>query len=183
LSSNNFPPFSILVVDDEPSILMSISGVLRAGGINNVLCLNDSRKVMETLSGQESGVLLLDLTMPHISGQELLRKTQQEFPDLVVIIITGNSEISMAVECMKSGAFDYLVKPVENSKILATAKRAIEIQELKRENRLLKEHLFTKELEYPEAFSEIITRNEKMRSIHLYVEAIAKTSQTVLIMT
>lgn len=181
MSSNPFPPFSILVVDDEPSILISTSGVLRAGGINNVLCLNDSREVMETLSGQESGVLLLDLTMPHISGQELLRKTQQEYPDLIVIIITGDSEVSMAVKCMKSGAFDYLVKPVENSKMLATVKRAIEIQELKRENRVLKEHLFTKELENPEAFSEIITRNEKMRSIHLYVEAIAKTAQTVLI--
>ena len=158
-----------------------MSLTLKSSGINNIICTKDSSEVLDILSKQEIGVILLDLIMPHISGEELLPIIRLDFPDIPIIIITGNTEVSIAVECMKMGAFDYLVKAVEDSKLIATVKRAIEIQELKKENSNLKKHFFSNELEHPEAFSEIVTGNDRMRSIFLYVEAIAKSSQAVLI--
>ena len=181
MSVEIFPSFSVLIVDDEEPVLNSLSGVLESGGITNIICTMDSREVLDILPGREIGVVLLDLTMPYLSGQELLPLIHLDFPDLPVIIITGNSELPTAVECMKMGATDYLVKAVEDSKLIATVKRAIKTQELKREISTLTKHLVSNELEHPEAFSEIVTNNDKMRAIFLYVEAIAKTAQPVLI--
>lgn len=181
MSINLFPSFPVLIVDDEEHVLKSLSGVLKSSSINNIICTKDSREVLEILSKQEIEIILLDLTMPYITGEELLPIIHMDFPDLPIIIITGNTEVSTAVECMKMGAADYLVKAVEDSKLIATVKRAIEIQELKMENITLKKHFFSNELEHPEAFSEIVTGNDRMRSILLYVEAIAKSAQSVLI--
>lgn len=181
MDMERFPSFSVLIVDDEEYVLNSLSGVLESGGITNIICTRDSREVLDLLYSREVGVVLLDLTMPHLTGQELLPLIHLDFPDLPVIIITGNTELPTAVECMKMGATDYLVKAVEDSKLIGTVKRAIETQELKREISSLTKHLVSHELEHPEAFSEIVTNNDKMRAIFLYVEAIAKTAQPVLI--
>jgi len=181
MNKDIFPLFPVLVVDDEEQILHGISGNLRFDCINNIITCQDSRRVMEILFKQEIEVLLLDLSMPYITGQELLPEIRKEFPELPVIIITGVTEVEIAVECMEMGIFYYLVKVIERSKLLATVKRAIEIRELRRENSSLKEHFFSNDLEYPEAFSEIVTNNMKMRSVFLYVESIAKTNKSVLI--
>ncbi len=181
MNTDHNSAIAVIIVDDEDPVLLSLSSVLKSVGINNIICLNDSRVALETVSKQESSVLLLDLTMPYLSGEDLLPQIRKGYPDLPIIIVTGNTEVNTAVECMKAGAFDYLVKPVESSKLIATVKRAIEIQELKRENETLKRHLFSNELENPEAFSDIITNNKKMQSLLLYIEAIAGTAQTVLI--
>lgn len=179
--TNIYPPFPVVIVDDEEPILTSVRGVLEFAGINNVVCINDSRAVTEELSHHETAVVLLDLTMPHLSGQELLPRINNDFPGIPVLIVTGNSEVSTAVECMKEGAFDYLVKPVESSKLIATVRRAIQLLELQIENRTLRSHLVSNTFEHPEAFERIVTKSEKMRSALLYVEAVSRTAQTVLI--
>jgi DNA-binding NtrC family response regulator len=169
------------MVDDEVQALDSFETVLLFASINNILRCQDSRDVMPLLSRQEIEVMLLDLSMPHISGEELLSIVTKDFPEIPVIIITGSNDVETAVACMKTGAFDYMVKPVEKSRLISGLKRAIEIRELQRENRLLKAHVLFDQLEHPEAFSEIITDSEAMRSIFQYIEAISSTSQPVLI--
>lgn len=181
MSSLKFPTFPVLIVDDEKHVLDTLSNTLKSNRINNVIGCHDSRQVMEILSRQEIEVLLLDLTMPHISGQELLSIISQEYPEISVIIITGATEVSTAVECMKMGVFDYLVKVVESRKLVATVSRAIEIRELKRENSSLKQHLFSNELRHPDAFSGILSNNKTMHSIFMYIESISNTSHPVLI--
>ncbi|MBA7476876.1 MAG: response regulator [Spirochaeta sp.] len=176
-----FPATPVLIIDDEEHILESLRVDLSSNGITNIICVKDSRRVLEILAKQEIWVILLDLTMPYISGEELFSIIRQDYPDLPIIIITGNTEVSTAVECMKMGAFDYLVKAVESSKLIAAVSGAIKIQELKHEIINLKKHLVSNEFEHPEVFSEIVTDNNRMRSILLYVEAIAKTAQVVLI--
>jgi DNA-binding NtrC family response regulator len=111
----------------------------------------------------------------------LLSLVTKDFPEVPVIIITGSNDVETAVACMKSGAFDYMVKPVEKSRLISGVKRAIELRELQRENRLLKARVLSGEMEHPEAFSEIITDSEVMRSIFQYIEAISTTPQPVLI--
>jgi DNA-binding NtrC family response regulator len=82
---------------------------------------------------------------------------------------------------MQHGAFDYIVKPIEKSRLVSATRRAVELRELQRENRLLKTHVLSNKLENPEAFAEIVTNSNAMRSIFQYVEAIAASPRPVLI--
>jgi DNA-binding NtrC family response regulator len=169
------------MVDDEAQALDSFETTLLFANINNILRCQDSRDVMPLLSSQKVEAMLLDLSMPYVSGEELLSLVTKDFPEIPVIIITGSNDVETAVACMKSGAFDYMVKPVEKSRLISGVKRAIDLRELERENRLLKARVLSSEMEHPEAISEIITDSEAMRSIFQYIEAISNTTQPVLI--
>ncbi|HSR35711.1 MAG TPA: response regulator, partial [Desulfurivibrionaceae bacterium] len=101
-------PFQpVLLVDDEEAWLHSFSLTLRSVGINNITCCADSRKVLGLLAEQPASVVVLDLTMPHLSGEELLPQLVAEHPGIPVIIITGLDLVDTAVNCMRLGAFDY----------------------------------------------------------------------------
>ena len=176
-----YPRLPLLIVDDESQALDSFEIALRSGKINHFIRCQDSREVQSILSGHEVEAVLLDLKMPHITGDDLLPVIITDFPEIPVIIITGADDVETAVKCMRAGAFDYIVKPVEKSRMLAGVKRAIEIRELQRENRLLKAQVLSPELIHPEAFSEIISNSTAMKSIFRYVEAIAVSPQPVLI--
>ena len=175
------PQRPILVVDDEEHILLAIDTALRMAGINNVMTCQDSREVTSLLQRHEAEVVLLDLTMPHIGGEELLTIINCEFPHIPVVIVTGSLDVETAVRCMKSGAFDYVVKPVEEARLIAAVSRGIDFRELQRENVALKQHILSDALEKPHLFEEVITINKKMYSIFQYIESIAQTSQPVLI--
>jgi DNA-binding NtrC family response regulator len=181
MNASLYPSLPVLMVDDEEQALDSFEAVLLFASVNNIIRCVDSREVVPLLSRQEIEVMLLDLSMPHISGDELLSLVTKDFPEVPVIIVTGSNDVETAVACMKSGAFDYMVKPVEESRLISGLKRAIEIRELQRENRLLKAHVLSDQLEHPEAFSEIVTSSENMRSIFQYIEAISISPQPVLI--
>jgi DNA-binding NtrC family response regulator len=176
-----YPICPVLIVDDETEALTSSEMALRSASVNHIVKCQDSREVMPLLSRQEMEVILLDLSMPHLSGEELLSLIRHDFPEIPVIIITGSNDVDTAVECMKAGAFDYMVKPVEKSRFISGVKRAIQLCELQRENRSLKAQVLSDDLEYPEAFQDIVTRSETMRSIFQYIEAISRSPQPVLI--
>ena len=176
-----FPSLPVLLVDDEEQFLLSASFVLSADGINNIVTCQDSREVMPALSQRDFSVVVLDMNMPHLPGWELLPMIVRDFPDTPVIIITGIDEVTTAVDCMKSGARDYIVKPVDDERFLAVIKLAIEMKEIQSENALLKEYLLSDKLKHPEAFSSIVTRSGAMRSIFKYVEAIAGNPMPILI--
>ena len=169
------------MVDDEIQTLNSFDFVLRSASMTNILRCQDSRNVVSLFSSQEIEVMMLDLTMPYVSGEELLAMVAKDFPEVPVIVITGSNDVETAVRCMKSGAFDYMVKPVEKSRLISGVRRAIEIRELQRENELLRAHVLSDKLEHPEAFSEIITNSPIMRSIFQYIEAISPSPQPVLV--
>ena len=176
-----YPKLPVMLVDDEEQALNSFEMSLRSVNIGNFIRCHDSRDVMPVLARQEIEVILLDLWMPHISGEELLQQITHDFPDVPVIIITGADDVETAVKCMQGGAFDYIVKPVEKSRLVSSVRRAIELRELHRENQLLKAHVLSGKLEYPEAFENIVTVSANMRSIFQYIEAIAASPRPVLI--
>lgn len=181
MNTRPIPPHPILIVDDEAAILLSVDTALQMAGLNNVMTCHDSRQVMNLLASRPVEAMLLDLNMPHIDGRELLGQINQAFPEIPVIIVTGAVEVETAVQCMKSGAFDYVVKPVEDERLVSAVHRALAFRELKRENQALKQHILSDALERPEAFAGIVTRNKKMLAIFQYIESIAQTSQPVLI--
>jgi len=176
-----YPELPVMLVDDEEHILMAFETELKGAGITNTLSCNDSREVISRISQQEIKVMLLDLSMPYVSGEELLESMAQEFPDVPVIVVTGVDEVETAVRCMKAGAVDYLVKPVEEGLLAACVKRAVRFRELNDEVQSLKQRLLSHEPEHPEAFSSIITQSHSMGAVFKYIEAVARTSSPILI--
>jgi two-component system, NtrC family, nitrogen regulation response regulator GlnG len=176
-----YPLSPIVVVDDEAQVLTGYDMALRYGGFDNIVTCQDSREIMSLLAARTAEVLVLDLLMPHLGGEALLGLVSREFPSIPVIVVTGVDDVDTAVRCMKLGAFDYLVKPIDNDRLVTTVGRAIAFQELERENRFLKQSLLATDLKHPEVFAEMITRDQAMLSIFRYVEAVAVTSKPVLI--
>ena len=176
-----YPNFPVMLVDDEVQALNSFELTLRSANMNNFVRVQDSREVMQLLSGHEIEVMLLDLRMPHISGEALLPAIIGDYPEVSVIIITAANDVDTAVKCMQQGAFDYIVKPVEKSRLISAVKRAVELRHLQRENRLLKAQVLGDTLQTPEAFAEIITASKTMHAIFQYVEAVGASPRPVLI--
>ena len=181
MASTASSPLPILLVDDEPQLLRSASVLLRSSGVKHVVTLDDSRAVMPLLGEQEVGVVVLDLAMPHVTGQELLGQIAAGYPDVPVILMTATNDLDTAVQCMQGGAIDYLVKPVEKNRFVSSVTRALEIRNLREEVLSLKEHLLTEKLDQPDAFAAIVTQSKAMHAIFRYVEAIAASRQPVLI--
>jgi DNA-binding NtrC family response regulator len=171
----------ILLVDDDPQVLHSTTLVLRTSGLARVLPVDDSRNVMPLLAEQDVGALVLDLTMPYLSGHTLLEQVAADYPDIPVILMTATNDLETAVQCMQHGAIDYLVKPVEETRLVASVKRALETRMLRAEVLSLKERLLTDTPHEREAFAEIITQSKDMFAIFRYIEAIARSPQPVLI--
>ena len=176
-----YPVNPILLVDDEVNILKSYEIVLRSGGFQNILCCSDSREVLSILTNSEIEAVLLDLTMPFIPGEDLLPVISEDFPEIPVIVITGNNEIDAAVTCMKEGAFDYMVKPVEKNRLVSGVKRAVERRQFEKEIHQLRNSILCGRVENPHAFSDIITINSEMESLFKYSESIAKSPHPVLV--
>lgn len=174
------PPV-VLLVDDEEQILFSSTALLRRAAIREVKTVCDSRKVAEQLAGENVGVVVLDLFMPHISGKELLAVLCRDYPHIPVIVMTAADALETAVDCMRLGAFDYLVKPVENARFISSVTRALEIFTLKKQMERLERHLFTGSVEQPAAFAAIVTASKKMEALFQYCEVIAGSRQPVLI--
>src|SRR5262249_38868374 len=171
----------VLLVDDDTQVLHSASIVLRSSGLVHVLTVDDSRSVMPLLAERDIGVLLLDLTMPYLSGHALLEQVTEDHPDIPVIVMTATNDLQTAVQCMQDGAVDYLVKPVEENRVVSSVKRALEIRMLRAEVLSLKDRLLTQTPHQREAFAEIVTQSKAMFAIFRYLEAIAPSPQPVLI--
>lgn len=182
MERNLYPAFGILLVDDELPWLRGLSMTLEGpGGITHLYQCDDSRKVMTMLEQQEIGLVLLDLTMPYVSGEELLENIVTNYPHIRVIILSGMNQLETAVNCMRLGAFDYLVKTVEEQRLVDGVRRAIRMIDLEQENLAIRRHLLRNQLDFPEAFAPIITRNPAMRACFRYLEAVAPSSQPILI--
>ncbi|WP_290702404.1 sigma-54 dependent transcriptional regulator [Amphritea sp.] len=183
MNNRRYPSFGVLLVDDEPSFLRSLSIALeRRGGINHIYRCEDSREVMATIAREPIGLVLLDLTMPHLSGETLLQQIVEEHPEVSVIIISGLNQLETAVKCIRLGAFDYFVKTTEEERLIEGVRRAIQLQEMRKESQAMRLRFLTDTLERPEVFAEIITQDKGMRSVFQYLESISTSSQPVLIM-
>lgn len=181
MPAQNTSHYPILLVDDEPEILMLTKMTLESEGIGNIITFEDSRQVLPFLARDNASAVVVDLMMPHLSGLELLHDIRAEFPAIPVIVMTALDEVETAVDCLKSGAFDYLVKPVEPNALISTVGKAMKINSLQNEISSLKNYLLSDHLEHADAFKEIISRGKKMRAIFQYAEVIAQSRQSIMI--
>ncbi len=181
MSAALFPERPILIVDDEAQAVVDLSERLKANGLPNVLGCRDSTQVVQMARSQEPSVVLLDLLMPELSGEKLLDELRRTFPHLPVIVITAVGEVDSAVACMKIGAIDYLVKPVEDTRLLSAVRHALDLRRLERDYRHLKEKLFCPRLASPQSFAALLTRSQAMHGVFQYVETIARNPEPILL--
>ncbi len=172
----------VLLVDDEQTELDAYSLLLTSMGMKNIITLNDSRKVSSTLNTMKSPIVFLDLNMPYMTGQDVLRELKITHPQVPVIIITANSEIETAVECLRLGAHDYLVKPIDLKIFSSALRNSLEISLLRNEVMSLKGISFGGGTKRHKAFDGIITQSPNMLAIFQYIESIAQSGMPTLIL-
>lgn len=129
---------SILVVDDEKAIRDGCHRVLTGKGYE-VVTAENGQIALKILSERPIDIILLDLKMPVMGGEELLEIVRRTYPDIPVIIITGHGTVDTAVVCMKDGAYDFITKPFQIDQFLLTITRATEKRRLEKKAEQLKE--------------------------------------------
>jgi DNA-binding NtrC family response regulator len=175
------PSKPILFVDDEKHFLLSLELTMSSNGLTNIETCSDSRKVMGLLAEREYSLVVLDMNMPHASGSMLLTQIMDKHPGTRVIIITAVNEVEKAVECMKKGAYDYVLKPADDTRLVAAIRRGLELEEMRSENEMLKESLLRYDIVHPEVFDQIITHSHAVQHLFKYIEAIGATNLPILI--
>jgi two-component system phosphate regulon sensor histidine kinase PhoR len=124
----------VLVVDDERVVREGCQRVLKGRGYE-VLTAENGQVALDCLLKEDVDVLLLDLKMPVMGGEEVLDMAQEKYADIPIIIITGHGTIDKAVECMKKGAYDFVTKPFQIEQFLLTINRALEKRRLEQKAR------------------------------------------------
>ncbi|HUI09184.1 MAG TPA: sigma-54 dependent transcriptional regulator [Bacteroidota bacterium] len=181
MHSNIFPSHPILFVDDEEQYLLSLELTMSSNGITNIATCSDSRRVMDILAAGPCSLVVLDINMPHVSGAELLPVIVERYPDLHVIVVTALNDVESAVRCMRLGAYDYVLKPADDARLVTAIRRGLELDEVRSENEMLKASLLRADIEHPGAFSDIISRSHQVQSLFRYCEAVGSTRLPILI--
>jgi cyclic di-GMP phosphodiesterase len=124
----------ILVVDDEEPIREIISSHLSSAHFQTRQASSGIEALALLSSGEEFDLVLSDLMMAEMDGTALLERTKERYPSLPVVMVTAVHDISVALQALRNGAYDYILKPFEREQLLATVRRALETRRLKREN-------------------------------------------------
>ena len=124
----------ILVVDDEETIREIVSSMLSAAQFQTRQAASGLEALSLLESGEEFDLVLSDLLMAEMDGLALLERSKERFPDVPVVMVTAVNDIQAALQALRNGAYDYLLKPFEREQLLATVRRALENRRLKREN-------------------------------------------------
>ena len=159
MKKRSFPSLPVLLVDDETAFLQSAAFILNSTNITNVVLCDDSRRVMPLLSEQAFSAIVLDMSMPNVTGGELLPQIVRDYPETPVLILTAVDEVITAVASMKAGAFDYMVKPVDEHRLVTAVRNAVDYSQIRNENILLKQYLLSNRLDNPEVFSAMVTQS------------------------
>ncbi|MEW6264979.1 MAG: sigma-54 dependent transcriptional regulator [Thermodesulfobacteriota bacterium] len=171
----------ILIVDDEESILFGLRALILSLGLPEPVTLTDPTRVMGLVKNNDFHLVLLDLIMPGLNGMELLKIIKHEHPEIECIVITGVDEVPTAVEAMKYGAYDYLVKPINMEKLAIGLEHALERYALRQRASILDAKPSFSDLKNPAAFSAIITADEAMSPVLHLAETVAATDYNVLL--
>ena len=166
---------TILVADDEKNIREGLREALALDGYDVVLAA-DGKEAWDAVSKGDIDLVITDLKMPHMSGEDLLRNISSQFPTVPVIILTGHGTIESAVQAMHDGAYDFLTKPVNLDRLSLMAKRALGNRELALQNRAMQE-----ELERRSQFASIIGKSAEMKQVFEMVRQVAPSRSSVLI--
>ncbi len=167
--------FHVLIAEDEKNIREGLGQALEMDGYETYLAA-DGEEALRLFEEEEIDLVVTDLKMPRLSGEELLRRIVADHPTIPVIILTGHGTIETAVKAMRDGAYDFLTKPLNLDRLSLLVKRALSTRELVLQHRAMQE-----ELEKRRSFANIIGSSPEMRRIFDVVRQVAATKASVLI--
>ncbi len=168
-------PAHILVIDDEQNYLLLLETLL-AEESYSVTTLKDPELALEYLVESDVDVVITDMKMPKVSGQDILEHIKKNYPHIPVLIMTAYGSIDGAVQAMRCGAFDYIAKPFSNDELLLSVHKAVKMSEAEQQNRLLRQSLQDRH-----GTHNIIGRSQGVRQILDLVARVAPSTSNVLI--
>ena len=166
---------TILIIDDEKSLLELLTVVFKKEGYT-VRTAASAAGGFEILAKEDVDLVVTDIKMPGADGMDILRYARENLPDLPVILITAYGSIPQAVEALKAGALDYVVKPFDVEELKIIVGRGLAARRLKQENLLLK-----RDLKSRYGFEQMIGKSRPMQEIYILIEKVASTDSTVLV--
>ncbi len=175
---NNSP---ILIVDDDEGLLFSIRAALLSAGLPDPTMVSDSRQVLDLVRKNNYHLALLDLIMPHLDGMEVLKQIKQRSPATECIILTAVDDVGTAVQAIRFGAYDYLVKPLQVKRTTLAVQHALERYQLKQGMALFERPQSFSDLKHPEVFKEMVAEDESMALVFHQAETCAHSDYNVMI--
>ena len=169
------PTNRILIVDDEANTRDGLRWSLEGDGVS-IATAPEGASAWEMLRDEPADLVLTDLKMPKLDGMDLLRRIRESHPETQVIVLTGHGTVESAVEAMKLGAVDYLIKPINIEELRITVKRVLETVQIRRENEELRRRLDEKY-----GFENLIGRSQAMEQVFHQIRQVAPTRASVLI--
>ena len=166
----------ILIVDDDPDIVTMLEDRLQASDYRTVIA-QDGVQALELVEQEAPGLMLLDLDMPRLTGIEVLKRLPKVRPteDLPVIVMTAHASIDAAVEAMKTGAYDFLTKPLDNDHLLLVISKALERDSLQRQVACLKSEVDSR-------YASIVGISAKIRTVLESAQRAARSDASVLLL-
>lgn len=171
----------LLLVDDEPMWLRSMERAFRICGFGRVFSCLDPTQAFSMIREHGIRVVLLDISMPTMRGELLLEQIRSAFPEVSVFMVTAIGDVETAVACMKAGAENYVIKPVNTSQLVGMVSQSLALRALAKENESLRNRLLNNAVDHPEHFADILTDNQNMQHLFSYIELIAPSDEVVLI--
>ncbi|KUG26482.1 response regulator of zinc sigma-54-dependent two-component system [hydrocarbon metagenome] len=165
----------ILVVDDEKAIRDSLNMILSDEGYS-VISAADGEEALNFLNKDDFDIVITDIKMPNIDGMELLSKGTKNSPSTFFIIMTAYASVNTAVEALRYGAYDYIIKPVEFDDLIMRVKRLLDYKKVSMENKLLRQRV----VEVGD-FNNIIGKSEPMKKVFDLIKQVAPTNSNVLV--
>ena len=166
---------TILIVDDEINYTLIIAAVLEDEGFET-LTANSGPEALATLSESDVDLVLTDMKMPAMDGIDLLERIKKEDADLPVIMMTAHGTVEKAVEAMQKGAYNYILKPFDNERLVLYVNKAISMYRVVKENRQLR-----RAVEGRYSFHNIIGKSKAMQDVFHIIRKVAPAAATVLI--
>ncbi len=167
--------FNILVIDDEQNIREGLATALEMDGYN-VATAADGKSGLDYAAAHEVDLIITDLRMPVVSGEEVLSKVVSDYPGVPVIVLTGHGSVETAVDAMRAGAYDFLTKPLNLDRLSLLVKRALRNREMILQQRELEAELASKK-----TFEHIIGKSPAMMKNFDVLRKVAPTKASVLI--
>lgn len=167
--------YRIMVIDDEKNMCKTLEFLLSNENYKTYSYTNP-KEALKALPKEDIDLIITDLTMPELSGIDVLKHVKEYFPNISVIMMTAYSSVESAVESIKLGAYDYLLKPFKDDELLIAVKKALELSELKRENMELKELVSRSKEDLV-----LIKKSPEMKTIASFIDKASSSNSNVLI--
>ncbi len=168
----------ILIVDDEEVSLASVKRILKWHGVKNVEICDNGKEAVKRICQGNFDIVLLDLLMPEVDGMQVLESTKPFCPQTEFIILTAVDDIPTTVKAMRQGAYDYLVKPVDNELLFLSIERAYERKGLLAG---LSASAGCEAMDIPPSFADTLTQSAQMKALISYAQVMARSGNPVLI--